>query len=109
MVATNPPNSAESIVDSQQEKASPPPDRPSFFGLPASFHLWARVGPTFWGGVLAGLGLGLLVSGALTELGVHRTVWVGCIGIVLAGIGQVIALRAVRRSLQPDKGKPQNP
>jgi hypothetical protein len=42
-------------MDSQQEKPTPPPDRPSFFGLPASFHLWARVGATFWGGVLCQL------------------------------------------------------
>jgi hypothetical protein len=63
----------------------------------------------FWGGALAGLGIGLLVAGVLAELEVRRTVWVSVIGVVFAAIGQVIALRAARRSLQPDKGKPQNP
>jgi hypothetical protein len=96
-------------MDSQQEKPSPSPDRLTFFGLPASWHLWARVGATFWGGVLAGLGIGLLVARVLAELEVQRTVWVGVIGIVLAGLGPVIAFRAVRGSWQPDKGKPQNP
>jgi membrane protein DedA with SNARE-associated domain len=96
-------------MDSQQEKPTPPPDRPSFFGLPASFHLWARVGATFWGGVLAGLGIGLFVAKVLEELEVFRTVWVGLIAIVLVAIGPAIALRTVRRSSQPDKGKPQNP
>ena len=95
-------------MDSQQEKPDPPPDRPSFFGLPASWHLWARVGPTFWGGLLAGLGLGLLVARVLEELEVRKTVWVGVLGIVLVAIGQVIALRAVR-NWQPDRDKPQNP
>jgi hypothetical protein len=96
-------------MDSQQENLSPPPDRPSFFGLPASFHLWARVGATFWGGLLAGLGIGLFVARILEELEVQRTVWLGLIAIVLVGIGPAIALRAVRRSSQPDEGKPRNP
>jgi predicted lipid-binding transport protein (Tim44 family) len=96
-------------MDSQQEKPSPPPERPSFFGLPASWHLWAGVGPTFWGGLLAGLGLGLFVAAWLADLGVQKTVWVGFIAIVLVGIGPGIALRAVRRNWQPDKDKPQNP
>ena len=96
-------------MDSQQENLNPPPERPSFFGLPASFHLWARVGATFWGGLLAGLGIGLFVARILEELEVQRTVWLGLIAIVLVAIGPAIALRAVRRSSQPDKGKPQNP
>jgi hypothetical protein len=96
-------------MDSQQENLSPPPDQPSFFGLPASFHLWARVGAPFWGGLLFGVGLGLFVAKSLEELEVFRTVWVGFIAIVLVGIGLGIAFRAVRRSSQPDKGKPRNP
>jgi hypothetical protein len=96
-------------MDSQQENLNHPPDRPSFFGLPASFHLWARVGATFWGGLLAGLGIGLFVARILEELEVQRTVWLGLIAIVLVAIGPAIALQAVRRSSQPDKGKPRNP
>ena len=96
-------------MDSQQEKPTAPPDRPSFFGLPTSFHLWARVGAPFWGGVLAGLGIGLFVAKFLEELEVFRTVWVGFIAIALVGIGLGIAVQTVRRSSQPDKGKPQNP
>ena len=96
-------------MDSQQEKPTPPPDRPSFFGLPASFLLWARLGGTFWGGVLAGLGLGLFVAKFLEDLEVFRTVWVGFIAIALVGIGLGIVVQTGRRNSQPDKGKPQNP
>ena len=95
-------------MNSQQEKAGPPSDRPSFFGLPAGLRLWSQVGPMFWGGVLCGLGIGLLVAAVLAELELPRTVWVGVIGIALAGMGQVIALRAVRRSRQAEKDNPQN-
>ena len=96
-------------MDSHQEKPTPPPDRASFFGPPASFLLWARVGATFWGGVLAGLGVGLFVAKFLQELEVFRTVWVGFIAVALVGIGMGVGFRAVRRSSQPDKGKPRNP
>ncbi|MFL5240605.1 MAG: hypothetical protein ACJ8FY_00730 [Gemmataceae bacterium] len=96
-------------MDSQQEIPSPPLEQPSFFGLPADLRLWARLGATFWGGALTGFGIGLLVPGVLAELGVQRPGVVGGIGALLAAIGQVIALRAVRRSLQPDKTKPLNP
>jgi hypothetical protein len=92
-----------------QENSNPPPDRPSFFGLPASFHLWARVGPTFWGGLLAGLGLGLFTAKFLDDLEIFRTVLVGFIAIVLVGLGLGIALQAVRRSSKPDEVKRQNP
>jgi hypothetical protein len=92
-----------------QENPSPPPDRPSFFDIPASFHLWARVGPTFWGGLLAGLGIGLFVAKSLEELGVFKMVWVGFMAVALVGGGLGIAVQAVRRSSRPDTGKPQNP
>jgi hypothetical protein len=99
----------EFTMPSQQENPGPPPERPSFFGVPESLRLWARVGSTFWGGLLAGLGLGLFVAAALEELGVFKTVWVGFAAVVLLGIGQGMAWRAVRRSRQPNTEKPQNP
>ena len=94
-------------MDSQQEKPGlpPGPHRPSFFGLPTSFRLWARVGPRFWGGVVAGLGLGLFAAAFLEELGFWRTAWVGFIAIVLVAIGPAIALASVRRSLEREKQK----
>ena len=96
-------------MDNQQDKSAPPPDRPSFFGIPPSFLLWARMGATFWGGLLAGLGIGLFVAKFLLDLEVFRTVWVGFIAIALVGIGMGIAVQAVRRSSRPYKDKPQNP
>ena len=99
-------------MDSQEEKTNPPSDRPSFFGLPASWRVWSQVGGQFWGGVLFGVGIGFLVAAVLVQLELmtlQRTIWVGIIGILLCPIGQTIALRAVRRSWQPDKDKPQNP
>ena len=89
-------------MDTQQEKVSRAPDRPSFFGLPTGWQLWSQVGPRFWGGVLVGFGIGLLMAAVLLELELHRSVWVGVLGIVLAGVGQIVALRAVRRSRQPE-------
>jgi hypothetical protein len=93
-------------MDSQQEGLSPPPDRPSFFGLPASLRLWARVGATFWGGLLSGIGIGLFTAKILEELEVPRRAWLGLLAVVLVAIGQAIALQAVRRSSQPDRAGP---
>ena len=84
-------------MDRHQENLHPQPYRPSFFGLPASFFLWARVGAPYWGGLLAGLGLGLLVARILEESGVPRMGWLVLLATVLIGIGQGIAIRAVRR------------
>jgi predicted lipid-binding transport protein (Tim44 family) len=94
-------------MESQPEKPRlpPDPDRPSFFGLPTSCRLLARLGARFWGGLLAGLGLGLFAASFLEELGFWRTAWVGFIAVVLAGIGQGIAIASVRRSLETEKQK----
>jgi hypothetical protein len=46
----------------------PPPERPSFFSIPESLRVWARFGGRFWGGVLAGIGLGFFLTMILIEL-----------------------------------------
>jgi hypothetical protein len=97
--------SPESRMDHLHEKPAARPDKPSFFGRPESFHWWARTGPKFWGGLLAGVGLGLFVASWLTELGVMKTVWTGFIAIVLIGIGQGVALRVARREWLAEKGR----
>jgi hypothetical protein len=99
---------SESIMDSQQEESSRLVDRPTFFGLPPNFFLWARLGPTFWGGVLFGVGLGLFIAAWLAELGLQKSVWLGFLAIVMVGGGLGIAVRAARRSLQQEKDQPKN-
>jgi hypothetical protein len=66
------------------------------------------VGARFWGGLLAGIGIGLFVAKSLEEFGVFKLVWVGFAAIALVGGGLGIAVRAVRRNSQPDEGKPQD-
>jgi hypothetical protein len=103
--------SPESRMAPQQETPNPPSDRPSFFGLPAGWRVWSQVGTNFWAGVLVGVGIGLLLGAALVEqelMTLQRKAWVSLTGIVLVGIGQIIAWRVVRRSQQLEKDKPQN-
>jgi high-affinity Fe2+/Pb2+ permease len=95
-------------MDSQQENLSPPADRPSFFSLPPNFFLWARLGPTFWGGVLFGVGLGLFIAAWLAELGLQKSVWLGFLAIIMVGGGLGVAIRAARRNLQWEKDQPKN-
>jgi hypothetical protein len=95
-------------MNSQQEKINPRPNRPSFFGLPASLILWSRLGARFWGGVLGGLGLGLLVAKILAEQEIPTVGWLGFMAVILAAIGPIIALASVRRSLQSEKDQPQH-
>jgi hypothetical protein len=94
--------------DVVQEKPDLRTDKPSFFGLPASWYLWSRLGARFWGGVLAGLGVGILVAKSLAELEIPTTGWLRGIAILLGIIGPIIALASVRRSLQAEKDQPQD-
>ncbi len=94
-------------MDNQQGKPGSLPDKPSFFGRPESFHMWARMGFRFWGGVLFGIGLGLFVASWLMELEVMKTVWTGFSPIVLIGLGLGMAVRAARREWLAEKGRPQ--
>jgi hypothetical protein len=94
----------------QQENPNPPSDRASFLGLPAGWRVWYQVGTKFWAGVLVGVGFGLLLGAALVELEwmtLQRKAWVSVTGIVLVGLGQMIAWRAVRRGQQVETAKPQ--
>jgi hypothetical protein len=48
----------------------------------------------FWSGLLAGLGLGLLIGAALVELEwmtVNRKAWVSALGCVIFGVGSVVS------------------
>ena len=85
-------------MNSQQVEPSHPSDRPSFLGLPDSVRVWSQMGPSFWGGVLFGIGLGLFAAKFLQELEIWRFALVGFIAIVLVGSGLGIAMRAARRS-----------
>jgi len=96
-------------MSAQQERPNPMSGRPSFFGLPAGSRVWSQLGTKFWSGVLVGVGIGLLLGAAFVELELmtlQRKAWVSVTGIALAGVGQVIAWRSVRRSQQMEKDKP---
>jgi hypothetical protein len=95
-------------MDNQLDKAALPPVRPSFFGPPANWHLWSRMGQRFWGGVLFGIGLGLFVAKFLQELELWKYALVGFIAIALIGGGLGIAVQAARRTLQREKNQPKN-
>ena len=91
-----------------QENLNPPAERPSFFGMPPNSFLLAGLGARFWGGLLAGIGIGLFVAKSLDELGIFKLVWVGFVAVALIGTGQGIAFKAVRREFKPNAGKLQN-
>ena len=85
-----------------QPKTEPSSDRPSFLGLPASWRVWSNLGEQFWGGVLVGIGIGLLLGAVLVEqelMTLQRKAWVCVAGILLAGVGRIIATRAPHRGM----------
>jgi hypothetical protein len=70
--------------------------------------MWSRLGRTYWGGVLFGLGLGLFVAKILQDLELWKFALVGFMAIAFVGIGQGIAWGAVRRNLQQEKDQARN-
>ena len=87
-------------MDNQQENASPAPERPSFFSMPTRLHFMSR--GLFWGGVLYGAGLGVLLAAILVALEVIGPTrdrwdhWASVLVIAFMLIGQAVAQRAVR-------------
>jgi hypothetical protein len=72
--------------------------------------IWRHLGAHFWGGVLFGLGIGLLLAAVLVELELltlQHKAWVSVTGILLAVAGQAIVRRAVSRYRQPNEDKPE--
>ena len=57
---------------------------------------WPFHSAQFWRGLLAGVGVGLLLGAALVELEVltsQRKAWVSLLGAVLVGVGALIGRR----------------
>lgn len=58
-------------MPTQQDKADPGSDKPSFFGMPRSMRFWAQAGRRFWVGALfgclIGLGFGLITGVAMVQ------------------------------------------
>jgi hypothetical protein len=57
---------------------------------------WPFDSAHFWCGLLAGVGVGLLVAAALVELGAlaaDRKAWVSLVGALLVGAGGLVAWR----------------
>ena len=58
---------------------------------------WPYRSAHFWCGLLAGLGLGLLLGAALVELEAlttQRKAWASLLGIVLVGVGGIVGWRS---------------
>jgi hypothetical protein len=57
---------------------------------------WPMHSAYFWCGLLAGVGVGLLLGAALVELDVltsQRKAWVSLLGAVLVGVGGLVSWR----------------
>ncbi|HEV3436765.1 MAG TPA: hypothetical protein VG122_05360 [Gemmata sp.] len=70
--------------------------------------LWPIHSRQFWCGLLAGLGIGLVLAAALVELGVlstHGKAWASLLGAVLVGVGGFVG-RPARSASQglPESG-----
>ena len=75
---------------------------------------WPFHSAQFWCGLLAGVGVGLLLGAALVELEVltsQRKAWVSLLGAVLVGVGGLVGWRGqpgsrsgAEPSAPPDRG-----
>ena len=62
---------------------------------------WPFHSAYFWCGLLAGVGVGLLLGAALVELGAltaQRKAWVSLLGAVLVGVGGLVGWRGQFRA-----------
>jgi hypothetical protein len=68
---------------------------------------WPIYSAHFWCGLLAGVGVGLLLGAALVELEVlttHRKAWASLLGAVLVGVGGLVGWRG--QSSNPSAAEP---
>jgi hypothetical protein len=64
--------------------------------LPGRSYHWQFHSAHFWCGLVAGVGLGLLLAAALVELGAlatERKAWVSLVGALLVGAGGIVGWR----------------
>jgi hypothetical protein len=76
---------------------------------------WPFHSAYFWCGLLAGVGVGLLLGAALVELEAltsHRKAWVSLLGAVLVGVGGLVGWRGpsgkrgdAEAGAAPDRGR----
>ena len=80
---------------------------------------WPFHSAHFWCGLLAGVGVGLLLGAALVELGAlasDRKAWVSLVGVLLVGAGGLVGSRGqpgnrveAEPSAPPDRGGMSSP
>jgi hypothetical protein len=93
------------MASQHQEINDPSDGRRYFRGLfpqPSVWRLARQAGPRFWAGVLAGVGLGLMVATILVEL--ELMTWAIVPAILLIILGQERLRAVVRRQEKGDHG-----